>query len=110
MILDEPFRGLDREGRRLLLCRARQHFQGATLLCVTHDIGETVDFDRVLVVEAGRVVEDGSPQCLAADPDSRYRVLLDAEEAVRAGLGAGPAWQRLWIEAGRVIHEGEDHR
>ena len=110
VILDEPFRGLDREGRRLLLCRARQHFQGATLLCVTHDIGETVDFDRVLVVEAGRVVEDGSPQCLAADPDSRYRALLDAEEAVRAGLWAGPAWERLWIEAGRVIHEGEDHR
>jgi len=110
VILDEPFRGLDRERRRLLLCRARQHFQGATLLCVTHDVGATVDFDRVLVVEAGWVVEDGSPQCLAADPDSRYRALLDAEAAVRAGLWAGPAWERLWIEAGRVIHEGEDHR
>ena len=33
-----------------------------------------------------------------------------AEAAVRAGLWAGPAWERLWIEAGRVIHEGEDHR
>ena len=35
--------------------------------------------------------------------------MLDAEEAVRAGLWAGPASEH-WIEAGRVIHEGEDHR
>ena len=111
VILDEPFRGLDRERRRLLLCRARQHFQGATLLCVTHDVGETVDFDRVLVVEAGRVVEDGSPQ----SPGRRRRTRVTGRCSTRrrqCGPGSGPAppGQRLWIEAGRVIHEGEDHR
>ena len=109
VILDEPFRGLDREGRRLLLCRVRRHFRGATILCITHDVSETVDFDRVLVIEAGRVVEDGEPRCLAGDPDSRFRALLDAEGAVRSGLWAGPVWERLWVEAGRVFREGEDH-
>ncbi len=66
VILDEPFRGLDREQRRELLARARRLWRGATLLCVTHDVGETLGFERVLVVEDGRIVEDGPPERLAA--------------------------------------------
>src|SRR5262249_23217057 len=56
-ILDEPFRGLDREKRRELLQCARRAWRDATLLCVTHDVGETLDFERVLVIEGGRIVE-----------------------------------------------------
>ena len=37
VILDEPFRGLERERRRRLLERARAYWRGATLLCITHD-------------------------------------------------------------------------
>jgi ATP-binding cassette subfamily B protein len=112
-VLDEPFRGLDRPARRRLLERARAHFQGATLLCVTHDVGETLGFDRVLVVEAGRVVEDGAPHILAANPGARFRALLDAEDAVRTGLWAGPRWERVRVADGRIApeyeheHEGE---
>jgi hypothetical protein len=82
-ILDEPFRGLDRERCRELLDRARRWWREATLLCVTHDVGETLTFDRVLVIERGRLVEDGAPTVLARQPNSRYRALLDAEETVR---------------------------
>ena len=39
-ILDEPARGLDREARRSLLARARQHFAKATMIFVTHDVPE----------------------------------------------------------------------
>ncbi len=46
VILDEPFRGLDRAQRHELLRRARLRWTHATLLCVTHDIGETLDFPR----------------------------------------------------------------
>ena len=66
VLLDEPFRGLDRQRRRELLADARAHWRTATLLCITHDVGETRDFERVLVVEGGRVVEDGSHAALLA--------------------------------------------
>lgn len=102
VLLDEPFRGLDRERRRELLARARRHWQGATFLCVTHDVGETLGFERVLVVEGGRIVEDGRPEDLAATPGSRYRVLLDAEQEVREGLWASGVWRRLRMEAGSL--------
>ncbi|MCJ7593903.1 MAG: ABC transporter ATP-binding protein/permease, partial [Desulfobacterales bacterium] len=49
VILDEPFRGLDRGQRHMLLLHARQWWRHATLLCVTHDVGETEGFDRVIV-------------------------------------------------------------
>ncbi|HEV7668419.1 MAG TPA: ATP-binding cassette domain-containing protein [Thermoanaerobaculia bacterium] len=101
-ILDEPFRGLDRERRRELLARARRLWRGATLLCITHDVGETLDFPRVLVLESGRIVEDGSPSDLAERPGSRYRALLDAEREVREGLWASAVWRRLRMERGRL--------
>lgn len=103
VLLDEPFRGLDRAQRHRLLSEARQWWQGRTLLCVTHDVGETLAFDRVLVVEGGRIVEDGRPGTLAAQ-DSRYRALLVAEDQLRRRLWAGPAWRRLHLVDGQ-LHE-----
>ncbi|XXR46284.1 ATP-binding cassette domain-containing protein [Sorangium sp. So ce381] len=108
-ILDEPFRGLDRERRRALLARARRRFRRATLLCVTHDVGETRSFERVLVVDGGRVVEDGAPAELAARPGSRYRALLEAEAAVQRGLWSSGGWRRLRVARGRIAEAaGED--
>lgn len=106
VLLDEPFRGLDRGQRRELLARARQLWQGATLLCVTHDVGETLDFERVLVIENGRVIEDGVPTALAEQPGSRYGALLAAEREVRQGLWESAVWRRLRMERGRLTEEG----
>ncbi len=104
VILDEPFRGLDREKRRKLLADARQHWRAQTLLCITHDVGETTAFPRVLVIENGEIVEDAPPTELAPNPASRYHALLQAEEAVRRNLWSNTAWRRLIIEDGR-LHE-----
>lgn len=110
VILDEPFRGLDRETRRTLLARAREFWRGTTLLCVTHDVNETRAFERVIVVEQGRIVEDAPPSELAANPASRYRALLDGEDAVRSGLWQSAEWRRLWIQDGMLRERaGEPH-
>jgi ATP-binding cassette subfamily B protein len=101
VLLDEPFRGLDRTQRSELLARARRFWKQATLLCITHDLAETRAFDRVLVVEGGRIVEDGSPGALAADPDSRYRSMLDSEEALRQ-VWSESTWRRWQIIDGQI--------
>jgi ATP-binding cassette subfamily B protein len=95
-VLDEPFRGLDRERRRALLSRVRTWWPGATLIFVTHDVADTLGFDRVLLVENGRIVEDGAPAELAARTDSGYRALLAAEQAVTARFDSR-AWRRLRV-------------
>lgn len=100
-LLDEPFRGMDRGQRALLLDEVRTWWHGLTLLCVTHDVGETLAFDRVLVVEDGHIVEDGIPKTLAARP-TRYRQLLDAESEVRETLWQGAQLRRLRLIEGRI--------
>ncbi|MEG8022225.1 cysteine peptidase family C39 domain-containing protein [Sphingomonas aerolata] len=102
VLLDEPFRGLDRGQRETLLAEARVWWAETTLLCVTHDLAETRAFDRVLVIEDGRLVEDGAPAVLAAAP-SRYRDLLDAETAVQDALRKGTAWRQLTMVDGLVV-------
>lgn len=102
VVLDEPFRGLERERRATLLRRARDRWRGATLVCVTHDIGETSGFDRVIVVAHGRIVEDGAPSRLAALAGSSYRSLLDAEAALRLRLWADPSWRTIRLADGKL--------
>jgi ATP-binding cassette subfamily B protein len=105
VILDEPFRGLDREKRRALLQRAREFWRDATLLCITHDVGETLDFDRALVMANGRIAEDAPAMELASRRDSLYRALLDDEEVVRAEMWASGEWRWMRVNGGGVSEE-----
>ena len=102
VILDEPARGLDRQSREALLAGARDQWRHSTMLCITHDIGDTAAFDRILVMDGGRIVEDGSPCDLAARPDGRYRALLDAEAGVREDVWGRKQWRRLRLRRGRI--------
>jgi ABC-type bacteriocin/lantibiotic exporter with double-glycine peptidase domain len=104
VILDEPFRGLDREQRQKLMARARSVWQHATLLCITHDVSETQAFARVLVVEGGQIVEDGAPRDLVTRPGSHYRALLETETSVLQDLWASSAWRRFELQGG-LLHE-----
>jgi ATP-binding cassette subfamily B protein len=105
VILDEPFRGLDRPRRAALMAEARRWWRNATLLCITHDVGETCDFARVLVVEGGRVVEDDAPAALAARPGSRYGALLAAERSLRQELRSAALFRRIRLEGGQLVEE-----
>jgi ATP-binding cassette subfamily B protein len=107
VILDEAFCGLERIRRSAMLTAARERWKDATLLCITHDIGQTRSFERVLVIEGGRIIEDGAPSALAQQPGSRYAGLLAAEEHALARL-AGPEWRRLCVDGGHVS-DGKTH-
>ena len=71
---------------------------------VSHDVGDTRAFDRVLVIEGGRVVEDGDPRALAAR-DGVYAALLAEEKALRDTLAGRTDWRRWRVEDGRVLEE-----
>lgn len=103
VILDEPFRGLDRAKRALLLQHACEFWPRATLICITHDVGQTDQFERVLLIEHNTITEDGDPKKLAADPTTRYAQLLAAEKQVRQELWLSDQWDHLWLEKGKII-------
>lgn len=106
VILDEPLRGLDRERRGALIRRIRAWWPSATLLCVSHDLEETREFARVVVLADGHVVEDGPPERLLADAEGAYATMLAQERQVHAQLWQRPDWRRLTIADGSVIEHG----
>jgi ABC-type bacteriocin/lantibiotic exporter with double-glycine peptidase domain len=106
-ILDEPARGLDRDARRSFLASARRHFAGATLLFVTHDVADTLDLHRILVIEGGRIVEQGPPRELYEQTGSRYRALFDQEKTTHQQLWASSMWRRMKMSSGVLTETPE---
>lgn len=78
VILDEPSSRLDPATEALLGEVTRSLFRGRTAMIVAHRLDTVAMADRILVVEDGRIVEDGPRTALASDPMSRYAGLLAA--------------------------------
>ena len=64
MILDEPTLGLDNINRREVTAALEQNMQGKSVILVTHDLLESKNFDRIVVIEKGRIVEQGTHDTL----------------------------------------------
>ncbi|MFD0821149.1 ABC transporter ATP-binding protein [Micromonospora zhanjiangensis] len=75
LILDEATTSLDVPSERLVQRALRTILRDRTALVIAHRLSTIRLADRVLVLEAGRVVEDGPPAVLAARPDGRYAAL-----------------------------------
>lgn len=84
MLFDEVTSALDPElvGEVLAVIRSIAHEQKMTMLLVTHEMKFAQDIaDRVLFMEAGRIVADGTPQEILVDPDNeRTRRFLNRVE------------------------------
>ena len=91
LLLDEPLAALDAKTHLLVRTELRRHladFAGATLL-VTHDpIDAAVLADRLVVIEHGRVVQQGRPQEVARRPRTDYVARLVGLNLL-AGRGEG---------------------
>ncbi|WP_256104131.1 ABC transporter ATP-binding protein [Streptomyces sp. ODS05-4] len=72
LILDEATSSLDIPGERAVQRAMDTVLHGRTALVIAHRLSTVEIADRVLVMEHGRVVEDGSPQDLVAAADGRY--------------------------------------
>ncbi len=106
VVLDEAFRGLARAQREHLTGVIRDRFPRATVLAVTHDLATAARFDRVMVLERGRLVEHGRPDELKAR-GGRFAALCAAEaDALNRVFGA--AWRRFDLRAGRLVERRGD--
>ena len=76
LILDEPTAALDPETERVLLDALATHGDRLTIV-IAHRLSTIERADRLVFMEAGRVVESGSPTALANDPNGRYRRFVE---------------------------------
>jgi ATP-binding cassette subfamily C protein CydD len=81
LILDEPTAELDPETEDQLLPALRRLRRGRTTLLIAHRLASVADADRIVVLRAGRVEEEGAPDELLARGGSYARLLAAFEAA-----------------------------
>jgi ATP-binding cassette subfamily C protein CydD len=74
LLLDEPTAGLDAETERRVLDAVDRLREDRAILTVTHRLADIRRADRVYVMEAGRIVEEGSPAELDAARGAFHRL------------------------------------
>lgn len=50
----------------------REKFCNHTIISVAHKLDTILDYDRVVVLDAGCIVETGEPYALLTDPNSHF--------------------------------------
>jgi energy-coupling factor transporter ATPase len=84
LVLDEATSMLDAHGgREILQVVRRLHQEGMTIIAVTHHMSEAAEADRVLVIEAGRIVMQGTPREIFQQREILHRLQLDIPVASR---------------------------
>jgi ABC-type multidrug transport system fused ATPase/permease subunit len=78
LILDEATSSLDVPSERLVQRALRTILAERTALIIAHRLSTVEIADRVLVLEHGRILEDGSPAELIAGGEGRFSDLHDA--------------------------------
>jgi molybdate transport system ATP-binding protein len=100
LLLDEPLSALDARTRLEIRTELRRHlsdFPGPSIV-VTHDPLEALVLaDRILVLEAGRIVQEGAPSEVARRPATEYVARL-------MGLNL---YSGVLTERGRVVLDNE---
>lgn len=78
VVLDEATARVDPETEARLDAAVRELMRGRTTIVIAHRLSTLREVDDIVVFDAGRVVEFGDRDALAADPASRFHRLLAA--------------------------------
>ncbi|RKP05349.1 P-loop containing nucleoside triphosphate hydrolase protein [Thamnocephalis sphaerospora] len=77
IIMDEATASVDFETDAKIQITIREEFNQATLLCIAHRLRTIIDYDRVLVLDAGRMVEYDAPATLIRREGGAFRQLCE---------------------------------
>jgi len=86
LFLDEATASVDLETDEAIQATIRSDFKHCTLITIAHRLNTIVDYDRVLVMSFGKVVEFDSPARLLRDPKSMFSAMVDETGPANAQL------------------------
>ncbi|QRV93840.1 ABC transporter transmembrane region [Ceratobasidium sp. AG-Ba] len=86
LILDEATSSVDVDTDSMVQQMIQRDFRGRTLLCIAHRLNTIAFYDRVLVMDKGRLKEYDTPLNLFDQPDSQFRAMCDKAGLSRADI------------------------
>jgi ATP-binding cassette, subfamily B, bacterial len=78
LLLDEATSALDGDSEDAIQDALARLMPGRTTIMIAHRLSSVRNFDRIVVLEAGRIVQDGPPEQLMRQ-DGGYRALIERE-------------------------------
>ncbi|NNG02177.1 MAG: ABC transporter ATP-binding protein [Desulfobacteraceae bacterium] len=72
VVADEPTRGLDAQSRDHYLALSRELYRDCAFLMITHDLAAARTCERVIIMYAGRIVEEGPVEKVLGQPGHPY--------------------------------------
>ncbi len=78
LLLDEATSALDADSEEAIRDALRQLVHGRTLIAIAHRLSTVRSLDRIVVMQSGRVVQDGAPDLLMRR-EGLYRELIEKE-------------------------------
>ena len=91
MVLDEATSAVDKTTDGLIQRSIREEFEDSTLIVIAHRLSTIADFDRVLVLDQGMVVEYDTPKNLVERADGVFKAWWRVLEK------GTYCWMRLWV-------------
>ncbi len=79
LLLDEATSALDSESERAIQDALDRLMHGRTVIAIAHRLSTLKRFDRIIVMDQGHIIDDGSPDVLAVRPGP-YRDLLRKQQ------------------------------
>lgn len=86
LIMDEATSSVDADADKLIQQSIKTFFSESTVLSIAHRLNTIADFDRVLVLDQGELVEFDTPHALLSNPQSLFSQLADATGVSNAAL------------------------
>ena len=84
-MLDEATSALDSASEAVVQAALDKLMKGRTVVAIAHRLSTLQNFDRIVVIQDGRLVDDGPPGELACRPGIYRDVLLRREYAKATG-------------------------
>ncbi|KAJ3171904.1 hypothetical protein HK101_011204 [Irineochytrium annulatum] len=86
LLIDEATASVDRETDNYVQKVLREEFESATVICVAHRLMTLVDYDRILVLDHGKIVEFDAPHVLLSNPESAMSSMVKNTSVTDAAL------------------------
>lgn len=81
VVLDEATSSVDEHTEQIMMRLLRTEFAGWTMIAIAHRLKSVVDFDKVVVLDKGSIIEEGTPKELLKDVRTNFARMYNGGES-----------------------------